>query len=262
MKILFIGDIFGKPGRQTVKKILPDLKIEYGLDFVVANIENVAHGKGATPRTLESMRNAGVDFFTSGNHIWKNKNIYAELEDKKSDLIRPANYPPENSGFGYKIVKVGKKKILIMNLIGRVFFSHNYDCPFRTAKNILEKEKKKYDFAIIDFHAEATSEKIALKHYLDGEVGAILGTHTHIPTADAQITNKGTAYITDVGMVGPLDSVIGIQKELIIENFIKQTPVKHEVEEEGPMEFDSVLLEIDDKTNQIKSMDQLILISE
>lgn len=259
MKILFIGDIFGKPGRKAVRKIVPKLKEQESIDFVIANVENLAHGKGATPKTLEEMRNAGVDFFTSGNHIWKNKTILDELESQKSDLIRPANYPLGVPGFGYRIVRIGKKKVLILNLIGRVFFNHHFDCPFRKAKEIIDLEKKKVDLILIDFHAEATSEKIALKHYLDGQVTALLGTHTHIPTADAVITAKKTAYITDVGMVGPLDSVIGIKKDLIIQNFLEQIPVKHEVEEDSEINFGSVLLTIDDKTNQPIEIKQIVL---
>lgn len=259
MKILFIGDIFAKPGRKMVRKFLPILKAEHQIDFVIANIENIAHGKGATPKTLDEMRKVGCDFFTSGNHIWKNQTIFDELNDPKSDLIRPANYPPGAPGFGYKIVKTGGKKIAIVNLIGRVFFTHHFDCPFRVAKEILSEIKKKVDLIIIDFHAEATSEKIALKHYLDGEVTAIFGTHTHVPTADAEVTAKGTAYITDIGMVGPVDSIIGIKKEMILKNFLEQVPVKHEVQEEGDGIFASVLITLDKKTNQVIEIKQIVL---
>ncbi len=262
MKVLFIGDIFGKTGRKMVRKILPSLKEKHAIDLVIANAENSAHGRGTTPKILAELRNAGLDFFTSGNHIWQNHTIFEELEDKKSDLIRPANYPPEVKGYGHKIIKAKGKKILIINLIGRVFLKADFDCPFREVDEILAENKGKYDIALVDFHAEATSEKAAMRHYLDGRVSAVLGTHTHIPTADAQITKKGTGYVTDLGMVGARDSVIGLQKDAIIQKFLTQTPTRHEVEEHGEIEFDSVLLDIDEKTGKTKSIEQLILFDE
>lgn len=262
MKILFIGDIFGKVGRRMVCQILPDLKKEKGIDLVIANAENSAHGRGTTPKILEQLQNCGVDFFTSGNHIWQNQTIFPYLEDKKSNLIRPANYPPGVIGYGAKIMHVQKSKVLILNLIGRVFLKEDFDCPFRKADEILSEYKGKYDFALVDFHAEASSEKAAMRHYLDGRVSALMGTHTHIPTADAQITKKGTAFITDLGMVGARDSIIGLQKEPILQKFLKQIPGKHEVEETGEIEFDGVILEIDEKTRKASSIEQVIFFNE
>jgi len=262
MKVLFIGDIFGKTGRRMLRCILPNLKKEREIDLVIANVENSAHGRGATPKILEELRRVGVDFFTSGNHIWQNRTIYETLADQNSDLIRPANYPPEAEGFGAKIIETKKTKVLIMNLIGRVFMKEDFDCPFRRADEILKEQEGKYDFALIDFHAEATSEKIAFKHYLNGKIAVIVGTHTHIPTADAQITKEGTAYVTDLGMVGSRDSVIGLEKNAIIQKFLTQTPIKHEVEEYGKIEFDSILVEIDEKTGKSVSIEQIILFDE
>lgn len=262
MKVLFIGDIFGKTGRRMTRKILPKVKEKYDVDFTIANAENSAHGRGTTPKILAELRKTGVDFFTSGNHIWQNKTIFEELEEKKSDLIRPANYPPGVIGYGYKTVKVGKQKVLIINLIGRVFLKDDYDCPFREVDKILKEQKGKYDISLVDFHAEATSEKVAMRHYLDGRVTAVMGTHTHIPTADAQITKKGTAYITDLGMVGSRDSVIGLEKDSILHKFLTQTPIKHEVEEKGEIEFDAVLLEIDEKKGEVASIEQIIMFEE
>ena len=262
MKVLFIGDIFGKTGRKMTRKVLPKIKEKYSVDLVIANAENSAHGRGTTPKILAELRKTGVDFFTSGNHIWQNQTIFEELEDKKSDLIRPANYPPGTKGYGYKKIKIGKNKSVIINLMGRVFLKENFDCPFREVDRILKEQKGKYDFALVDFHAEATSEKVAMRHYLDGKVTAVMGTHTHIPTADAQITKKGTAYITDLGMVGSRDSVIGLEKDAIIQKFLQQTPVKHEVEEHGEIEFDAVLIEINEKNGKVIEIEQIILFEE
>lgn len=259
MKVLFVGDIFGKTGRKMVGKTLPNLKKELCIDLVIANAENSAHGRGTTPKILKELRKVGVDFFTSGNHIWQNHTIFEELEDEKSDLIRPANYPLGVRGFGYKKINVNKQRVLIINLIGRVFMKEDFDCPFRKMDEILELQKGEYDIVLVDFHAEATSEKVTMRHYLDGRVSIIVGTHTHIPTADAQITKEGTGYVTDLGMVGSRDSVIGLKKDAIIQKFLTQTPAKHEVEDKGEIEFDSVLVEIDEKTGKTLNIEQMIL---
>ncbi len=244
MNILFIGDIVGKPGRNATKKAIKQLKDEHNIDLVIANGENLAHGLGITLKTSKEMCEAGVDFFTSGNHIYKNKDIFKEMEKKSTRIIRPANFPPGNVGKGYRVISKKGKKLLVINLTGRVFFDHNYDCPFRAIDQILDEHKKtKLDGIIIDFHAEATSEKIAMKHYLDGRVSALIGTHTHVPTADAEVTQKSMAYITDVGMTGPTDSVIGVEKKSILESFLRQTKFKLEVAK-GSCVFNAVMLEI------------------
>lgn len=244
MRILFIGDIIGKSGRNAAKIAIAQIKKDRKIDLIIANGENLAHGSGMTKKIYEEMSEAGVDFFTSGNHILKNPDIFSEMDKKNTRIMRPANFPPGNPGIGHQIIKSKGKQLLIINLNGRVFMGHDYDCPFRAADQILEEYKKiKLDGILVDFHAEATSEKIAMKHYLDGRVAALLGTHTHIPTADAIITEKGLGYITDVGMTGPVDSVIGAEKESVIESFLKQTSFKLEVAG-GRCIFNAVMIEI------------------
>ena len=251
MKILFFGDVVGKIGRKAIKKILPGLKEEFQPDLVIANAENSAHGVGVTSKILNEMKEAGVDVFTSGNHIFKKPEAEEILKDKNSVLIRPANYPEDTVGQGYKLIEIGSKSLLLVNLIGRVFMKENFDCPFRKIDEIIKKvQPKNLGGIIVDFHAEATSEKVAFGWYVDGRISAVLGTHPHVPTADLKILPQGTAYVTDVGMVGAVDSVIGDKKELIIENFLTQTPHIIEIPEEGEVEVDAVLLEIDPKTKK------------
>ena len=246
MKILCIGDIFGKPGRAVIKDHLPELKKKYKVDFVVANAENLAHGKGVTSTTVAEMRDAGVDFFTSGNHIWANSEGKEYLDNSDFPVLRPANYPPNTPGRGYEVVKTKNgKKILVINLMGRVFMHENIDCPFRTFDKIMDDHKrKKLDAVVVDFHAEATSEKIALKWYINDRATILFGTHTHIPTADAQIVGKKMAYITDIGMVGPSESVLGVDIDVIIEKFLTQRPRRHEIPGEGPMEFNGIVVDV------------------
>ncbi len=246
MKILFIGDIIGRPGRTAVKRILPQLKAEGSYELVIANGENAHHGKGITPEDVQELSAAGVDFFTTGNHIWKDKSIIPFLGSKNMPVIRPANYPEGNPGKGWQIVETGlMRRVLVINLLGRLFINVQTDCPFRTADKILkENAHERLDAIFVDFHAEATSEKCALANYLDGRVTAVVGTHTHVATADARILPGGTAFQTDAGFVGPEDSVIGVRKELIIENFLTQMPVKHDIAD-GPVMFNAVELEIE-----------------
>lgn len=254
IKILFSGDIVGKLGRQTVVRLLPELKKKLKPDLIIANVENVTHGTGINLKSYEELKLAGVDFFTSGNHVFERKEGL-QLLAEKTDLIRPANYPPGLPGKGVQLIEVGTKKILIVNLIGRVFMKMNYDCPFRKMEELLQQyQGEKIAAVIVDFHAEATSEKKAFGLYFDGKVSAILGTHTHIPTADCQILPQGTAFVTDVGMVGAADSVIGVRPELIIKIFLQQYPIPFEPVEEGPAVFNAVLLEIDSKTAKAKSI--------
>lgn len=244
MKLLIIGDIIGKPGREATREMIRKIKREQEIDLVIANGENMSHGIGMTQKNYEEMREAGVDFFTTGNHILKKPDIFPEMSKKEVRVIRPANFPPGNPGKGYEVIEVGKKRLLIINLIGRVFMHHSYDCPFRKADEILaEFSKTKLDGILVDFHAEATSEKVALKHYLDGRVSALWGTHTHVPTADLEVTKKDMAYITDLGMVGPTDSVIGDSKESIIESFLKQTHFKLDVPS-GRCVFNAIIIEL------------------
>jgi hypothetical protein len=259
MKIIFIGDIVGRPGRETVKKILPKLKEEHQPDLILANGENLTHGRGMSEESIKEMQHAGIDFFTSGNHIFDNKTVVEKLNDKSFPVIRPANFPPGNPGRGYHIYETAKmQKILILNLHGRVFIKENYDCPFRKADEIIQETKGDQPTAIIvDMHAEATSEKIALAHYLSDRVSAVVGTHTHVPTADAQILNNRTAYITDIGMVGASDSIIGAKKEEIIEGFLTQMPFKYDIPD-GPTTFNAVLIEINDTDGKATEITPII----
>jgi len=265
MRILFIGDVFGRPGRQTVTKVLPGMKEEYKIDLVLANAENIHHGKGVSDNKIRELQEAGVDFFTSGNHIWKVPEIFAYLDKSDYPLIRPANFPSGNPGRGYGLVKTvgGGRQVLVINLMGRVFMPAHLNDPFSTADLILEEVNQKGlrlgdDLAaiLVDFHAETGSEKAALANYLDGRVSAVLGTHTHVQTSDERILNGGTGFITDVGMVGVLDSIIGVKKEEIIDNFLKQMPVKHQIAE-GETGFCAVLLDCDERTGLCRKIERI-----
>ena len=258
MKILFFGDIVGKIGRKAIKQILPDLKKELEPDLIMANAENLAHGLGVTEKILTEMKEAGIEFFTSGNHIFSKPEAELLLAKKDSVLIRPANYPPTLPGVGFKIIEVAARQLLIINLVGRVFMKEDFDCPFRTLDEILEKvDQSKLAGIIIDFHAEATSEKAALGWHADGRVSAVLGTHTHVPTADAKILPEGTAFVTDVGMVGATESIIGDKKEPILNSFLNQTAMKLDVPEEGEVDVQAVLLEIDPKTKKATKFERV-----
>lgn len=255
MKILFFGDIVGRPGRQAIKEILPGWRKKYQPDLILANGENSAHGKGITQKCLDEILGAGVDLVTLGDHTWSQKQVISLLTSKEPPLIRPANFPPGLPGQGYRLIEVGTKKVLVINLIGRVSMRPNYDCPFRKADEILENESEPADVIVIDWHAETTAEKICLGWYLDGQVSAILGTHTHIPTADNRILPQGTAYISDVGMVGPTNSSLGAKKEAAIDNFLKQTGFEYEIAQ-GPVEVNAVLVDIDGK-NRAKKIQRI-----
>lgn len=264
LKILIFGDICGKIGRKAVAKILPDLKKKYDPDLTIANVENLAHGKGTTVKTLEEMIEAGIDFFTSGDHAFDKSEVIEILEQKNCPLIRPANFPDGVPGKGEKMLEIGTKKVLVVNLMGRVFMKSQYDCPFKRMDEILEKYKNEGLSAIIvDMHAEATSEKNAFGLYLDGKVSAVLGTHTHIGTDDYKILPQGTAFVTDIGMVGASDSILGVDKENILKNFLTQIPQTHEIPEEGLCLVNAIYIEIDTKdkkTTKIKKIKEEIKI--
>jgi len=258
IKILFLADIFGRLGRQGVIKELPRLKKKYQPNLTIANAENLAHGRGVTKNTILEMQDAGIDFFTSGNHVWDKKDAVTILEQKNSPLIRPANYRTGTAGQGEKLLNIGENSILVINLIGRVFISDDYNCPFKQASKILKKyNKENLSGIIIDFHAEATSEKVALGHYLDGQVSAVIGTHTHIQTADEKILEQGTAYITDAGMIGPQDSVIGLEKKMIIKNYLTNQTKSADVPKSGPCIFNAIYLEIDPKIARTKKIQRI-----
>ena len=246
MRILMIGDIIGSPGRKALSSLLPSLRQEHKLDLVVANGENTAGGFGLTLDTAEELLDSGVDVITSGNHIWDQKEIIPHMSEGLP-LVRPANYPSGVPGRGHLIMG----DVMVLNLMGRVFMSA-IDCPFRTADHILNSlpEEDPPKIIIVDFHAEATSEKAALAWYLDGRVSAILGTHTHVATADARILPGGTAFVSDVGMTGPVNSVIGSDPAPIIERFLTQTPRRFTVASGGPLLLNSVLVDVDEKSGK------------
>ncbi len=227
MKILFIADIFGKPGRNAVLSKLPSLREELGADFVVANGENAASGAGITTNIAEKMLAGGVDVITSGNHIWRQKDIIPFL-DKSDRIIRPANYLPANPGRGWTVAAAQGERLAVVNLSGNLYIGAPRGA-FQVIDHTLAKIPKDIKIILVDMHAEATSEKVALGHYLDGRVTAVVGTHTHVQTADEKILPGGTAYITDAGMTGPHNSVIGVDKEIIIRHFLTQMPVRFEV---------------------------------
>jgi len=255
LKVLFLGDVFGKPGREILKKKLPSLVEENNIDFIIANGENAAGGIGITPDICETLLYMGVDIITSGNHIYKKREIYDYIE-RQPRLLKPANYPPSTPGSGYHIMSDKKNnKIAVINICGRVFIDY-FDCPFRTIDKILSNVRKETPVIIVDFHAEVTSEKVAMGWYLDGRVSAVVGTHTHVQTADERILPGGTAYITDVGMVGPRNSVIGVKKENIIKKFLTMMPQKFTVSEDDYL-VNGVVININEKNGRAESINRL-----
>jgi len=226
-----------------VKEILPGLCDEHNIDLIIGNGENAAGGLGLTPGTAEELFDSGIDVITTGNHIWAYNEIIPYL-DSELAILRPLNYPPMNPGRGYLL----KNNVLIINLLGRVFMGH-VDCPFRAIDQLLAESEHKSIPIIVDFHAEATSEKVAMGRYLDGRVSAVLGTHTHVGTTDARILPGGTAYVTDIGMVGPVDSVIGDDPNSVINRFLTQIPSRLSVGK-GKVSFDAILVEVDEKTGK------------
>jgi len=250
LKILAIGDVIGKPGRRAVKQFLPGLINEFGINFVVANGENSAHGIGITLNTARELHESGVDALTTGNHVWAQREMIQSL-DSDPRIIRPLNFPPAAPGRGFAIFG----EVMVVNLIGRVFVGL-YDCPFRTMDSLLSTVSPLPGIIVVDFHAEATSEKVALGRYLDGRVSAVLGTHTHIGTTDARVLPGGTAYVTDIGMVGPVDSIIGDDIENVLNSFITGLPHKLSVGK-GRVAFDAMLMDIDEKTGKARSIQRI-----
>ncbi|PYV88933.1 MAG: TIGR00282 family metallophosphoesterase [Acidobacteria bacterium] len=262
MRILFIGDIFGRQGRTIVKERLPELVEKHRADLIIANGENAAAGFGITPQLAEELFEMGIDVITTGNHVWDKREIFEYFQAENGDrnsmarrILRPANYPPSLPGAGLYEGRKGDMAYAVINLQGRVFMAANDD-PFRVADQLLEKVKAKV--VVVDLHAEASSEKIAFGWYLDGRVTAVLGTHTHVPTADERVLPKGTAYITDVGMSGPYESVIGVKKELVIQRFLTNMPARFEPAT-GDARLAGVVIECDEASGRASSIQRFLL---
>jgi metallophosphoesterase (TIGR00282 family) len=255
-----IGDIVGRPGRKAIREILPRLVKSHKVDFVLANGENAAGGNGITWDIADELFSYGIDVLTTGNHVWDKREVFDFINDQPR-VIRPGNYPPGSPGNGSGVfsdlrgVKVG-----VVNLSGRVFLPA-LDCPFRKADEILTGIGQETPIIVLDFHAEATSEKMAMGWYLDGRVSAVVGTHTHVQTADERVLPGGTAYISDVGMTGPRDSVIGVKKEIIVDRFLTHMPRRFEVAS-GPYQFNAVLLDLDEVDGRANSIDRLFITEE
>ncbi|UVT16278.1 MAG: TIGR00282 family metallophosphoesterase [Nitrospira sp.] len=257
MKVLCIGDIMGEPGRRSVARVVPRLIAQRQIDAVIANGENVAGGFGITPDLAEELFEVGISVITTGNHAWDKKEA-VDYFSREPRVLRPANYPAGVPGNGHVVIETaGGERLAVLQLMGRVYMP-TIDCPFQVAKRELSRLKRETSAIIVDMHAEATSEKMAMGHYLDGEVAAVVGTHTHVQTADEQILPKGTAYMTDIGMTGPLHSVIGVKKELAIEKFLTGMPRRFEVAS-GPSVFCAVLLDLDPRLGKAIAFERIRL---
>ena len=250
MRVLLIGDIVGRPGRVAVERLLPGVKQQYGLDLIIANAENASGGFGITPDTAQEILDMGVHVLTSGNHIWAQREIIPYIEGEVP-LVRPLNYPPGVPGKGYII----QGKAMVVNLMGRTFMT-DIDCPFRAMDKLLAEVKDKPPVIIVDFHAEATSEKMAMGRYLDGRVSAVFGTHTHVGTIDAQILARGTAYVTDVGMTGPTDSIIGDDPEAVLRRFLTGMPHRLSVGTGKPV-LNAVMVEVAEDSGRATSIERV-----
>lgn len=258
MKILYIGDIMGEPGRRVVGRMVPRVVSQRQVDVVIGNGENVAGGFGITPELAEELFEMGLSVITTGNHAWDKKEIL-DYFPREPRLLRPANYPAGVPGNGSYIVETpGGEKLAVLQLMGRAYMP-TLDCPFQAAKREVAKLKRETAAVLVDMHAEATSEKMAMGHYLDGDVVAVVGTHTHVQTADEQILPKGTAYLTDIGMTGPLHGVIGVKKELAIEKFLTGMPKRFEVAS-GPTVFCAVLVEVDAQLGKAIAIERIRVI--
>jgi metallophosphoesterase (TIGR00282 family) len=254
MKIMMIGDVYGEPGRAALAKLYPKLRDQHRVDFTVVNVENAAGGFGVTQPIAESVLDLGVDVMTTGNHVWDKKETVSYIV-KENRLLRPANYPEGTPGAGYITVKAGPHRVTVINLMGRVFM-HPIDCPFRKAEAILEAAGHESPIRLVDFHCEATSESIAMGWWLDGKVSAVVGTHRHVQTADERVLPGGTAYITDLGMTGPTEGVIGVDREQILQRFLTQMPIRFETAK-GPAALHGVVITVDPDTGRASAIERL-----
>ncbi|HEY3066183.1 MAG TPA: TIGR00282 family metallophosphoesterase [Methylomirabilota bacterium] len=254
MNILMVGDVYGEPGRAAIQKLLPRLRQEHAIDFAVVNVENAAGGFGITPPMARQVLEQGADVMTSGNHIWDKKEI-VEYITKENLLLRPANFPAGTPGVGYVTVKAGPYRVAVLNLMGRVFMTA-IDCPFRKADEILPQLHKETPIVLVDMHCEATSESLAMGWYLDGRASAVVGTHRHVQTADERVLPGGTAYITDLGLTGPTDGVIGVDRDTIIQRFVSQMPVRFETAK-GPAALHGAVIVVDPETGRASDIRRL-----
>lgn len=258
MKVLFVGDVVGSIGRKMLIESLPGLKAKYRPQLTIVNGENAAAGRGITEKIYKEFLQAGVDVITMGNHTWDNRDIFEFIGNEKIKMIRPANFPEGTPGLGYKIIQINQHKIAVINVQGRVFLNA-LDDPFRKMDAILDEIGDETNCIFVDFHAEATSEKQAMGWYLDGRVSAVVGTHTHIQTNDARILPQGTAYLTDAGMTGAYDSILGVERHIILEKFLTQLPVRHEIPEEGRKLLSGCYIEIDDRTGKATKIENILI---
>lgn len=258
MKVLFVGDVVGSIGRKMLIESLPALKSKYRPQLTIVNGENAAAGRGITEKIYKEFLQAGVDVITMGNHTWDNRDIFEFIGNEKIKMIRPVNFPEGTPGLGYKIIQINQHKIAVINVQGRVFLNA-LDDPFRKMDAILEEIGDETNCIFVDFHAEATSEKQAMGWYLDGRVSAVVGTHTHIQTNDARILPQGTAYLTDAGMTGAYDSILGVERHIILEKFLTQLPVRHEIPEEGRKLLSGCYIEIDDRTGRATKIENILI---
>lgn len=262
MKILYIGDIVAKIGRRAVSQVLPKLIEEKQIDFVIAQAENMSTGNGISKKALKEMQEAGVDFFSGGNHSFRNPEGVELMQDAKNNIIRPANYPDDTPGRGWQIAETPFGKILVINLMGQTFNGPELKNPLAMVDEILkENEGEKLAATIVDFHGDLSSEKVAIGFYLDGRVSAVVGSHTHVPTADARILPNGTAHISDVGMTGPIDSVLGVKKEIIIDRWLEKPKVRFEWPKTGTVRFSAVLVDTKDHASA-KKIEQVLINTE
>lgn len=254
MKILAVGDLVGESGVKKLKEILPNFRKENNIDFVIVNAENSAGGMGITTKIFNDLKALNVNAITMGNHTWGKKDIFTFIDDEK--LLRPANYSRGVVGKGYNIYECKNKKVCVINLIGRTEMGVQSDNPFTKADDIIKEVKEKVDYIIVDFHAEASAEKIAMKYYLDGRITALYRTHTHVQTADEEITTNGTAFISDIGMTGPINSVIGMDVEASVKRFVTSLPERYKLAE-GNCMFNGCIIEINDETCRATSIKRI-----
>jgi metallophosphoesterase (TIGR00282 family) len=262
IRVLFIGDVVGEPGQEVIARHLPELRKKHAIDMTILNGENSSNqGRGITPKIAQAFYKNGVDVITTGNHIWFRREIYPYL-DEQPNLLRPANFPSGAPGRGVTTVTIKGHTVAVINLQGRVFMREHVDCPLKAADSILTYLRDKTKIIFVDYHAEATSEKVGLAFYLAGRISGLVGTHTHVQTADERIIPGGTGYITDLGMVGSLNSMLGMQKDAILQNFLTQIPVKFTVDLNPPYVLSGVIMEVDTNTGQTIKIDRVRLIYE